>query len=127
VRSPTDRAWVLRFDKAPDWQLPLGAAAMLRTPLRRPFEQGGITGRVSYRTGAAGQTWISRDFKFAVQESAVTRFLGGFSGSAFSEFDGPAEREENRFNAELFQGMRDDLRALRYGAIGPPGQREVGR
>lgn len=127
VRAPTDRAWVMRFDKAPEWQLPLGAAAMLRSPLRRPFEQGGITGRISYRTGAGGQTWISRDFKVAVQESAVTRFLGGFSGSAFSEFDGPAEREENRFNAELFQGMRDDLRALRYGAVLPRTRRDVGR
>ena len=126
VRTTTDRAWVMRFDKAPEWQLPLGAAAMLRSPLRRPFEQGGITGRVSYRIGAGGQTWISRDFRLAVQESAVTRFLGGFSGSAFSEFDGPAERDENRFNAELFQGMRDDLRALRYGALPAPAMPDRG-
>ena len=90
---------------------------MLRTPLRRPFEQGGMVGKISFRTGAGGQTWISRDFRVAVQESAVTRFLGGFSGSAFSEFDGPAEQEENRFNAELFQGLRDDLRSLRYGSL----------
>ena len=48
-------------------------------------------------------------------ESAVIRFLGGLSGSAFSEFDGPAEREENKFNAELFQAMREDLKGLRYG------------
>lgn len=113
LRSPTEHGWALRFDHAPDWQLPLGAAAMLRSPLRRPFEQGGIVGKVSFRTGAGGQTYITRDFRVAVQESAVTRFLGGLSGSAFSEFDGPAEREENRFNAELFQGMRDDLRGLR--------------
>jgi hypothetical protein len=88
---------------------------MIRAPLRRPFEQGGVVGKVSFRTGAGGQTYIGRDFRVAVQESAVIRFLGGLSGSAFSEFDGPAEREENRFNAELFQAMREDLKGLRYG------------
>jgi hypothetical protein len=118
LRSPAEHGWALRFDRAPDWQLPLGTATMLRSPLRRPFEQGGIVGKVSFRSGAGGQTYITRDFRVAVQESAVTRFLGGLSGSAFSEFDGPAEREENRFNADLFQGMRDDLRALRYGGLG---------
>jgi hypothetical protein len=117
VRSPTERGWRLRFDHAPEWQLPLFAASMIRAPLRRPFEQGGVTGTVSFRSGAGGQTWISRDFRFAVQESAVIRFLGGLSGSAFSEFDGPADQEENRFNAELFQAMRDDLRGLRYGGL----------
>lgn len=116
LRSPMERGWALRLDHAPDWQLPLGAATMLRSPLRRPFDKGGVVGKVSFRIGAGGQTYITRDFRVAVQESAVTRFLGGFSGSAFSEFDGPAEREENRFNAELFQAMRDDLTALRYGA-----------
>lgn len=116
LRTPAERGWALRLDEAPEWQLPLGAAAMLKSPLRRPFEQGGVVGKVSFRIGSAGQTYITRDFTLAVQESAVTRFLGGFSGSAFSEFDGPAEREENRFNAELFQAMRDDLRGLRYGA-----------
>ncbi|MES3035843.1 MAG: hypothetical protein V4813_17700 [Gemmatimonadota bacterium] len=121
LRSASEHGWAMRFDKAPDWQLPLGAAAMLRSPLRRPFEQGGIVGKVSFRTGAGGQTYITRDFRVAVQESAVTRFLGGLSGSAFSEFDGPAEREENRFNADLFQGMRDDLRGLRYGGLLAPG------
>jgi len=121
LRSAAEHGWALRFDQAPDWQLPLGTAAVLRSPLRRPFEQGGIVGRVSFRTGAGGQTMIARDFRVAVQESAVTRFLGGLSGSAFSEFDGPAEREENRFNADLFLGMRDDLRGLRSGMLAPGG------
>jgi hypothetical protein len=116
VRSPSERGWAMRFDKAPDWQLPLFAASMLKAPLRRPFEHGGVIGKISFRTGSGGQTYITRDFRFAVQESAVTRFLGGLGGSAFSEFDGPAEQEENRFNAELFRAMRDDLAGLRYGA-----------
>ncbi len=119
LRAPTERGWAFRFDHAPDWQLPLFAASMLKSPLRRPFEQGGVVGKVSFRTGAGGQTYITRDFRFAVQESAIIRFFGGLSGSAFSEFDGPAEREENRFNAELFQAMRDDLRTLRYGLTAP--------
>lgn len=117
IRSAAERGWTIRIDHAPEWQLPLGAAAMLRTPLRRPFEQGGITGKVVFRHGTNGLTELAREFRFAVQESPVTRFLGGFSGSAFSEFDGPAERDENRFNAELFAAMRDDLRALRYSAV----------
>ena len=116
IRSATEHGWAMRFDQAPDWQLPLGAAAMLRSPLRRPFEQGGIVGKVSFRTGGGGQTYSSRDFRVAVQESAITRFIGNFSGAAFSEFDGPTEREENRFNSELFAAMRDDLRSLQYAA-----------
>jgi hypothetical protein len=126
LRSPAERGWALRFDHAPEWQLPLFTGSMLRTPLRRPFEQGGIVGKLSFRTGAGGQTYISRDFRVAVQESAVTRFLGGFSGSAFSEFDGPAEQDENRFNAELFQAMRDDLRSLRFGAAVAGALRQTG-
>ena len=117
LRSPTERGWAMRFDKAPEWQLPLFVGSMLRTPLRRPFEQGGVVSKLSFRTGANGQTWISRDFRVAVQESAVTRFLGGFSGAAFSEFDGPAEVQENQFNAELFQALREDLKGLRYGSL----------
>jgi hypothetical protein len=120
LRSASERGWAMRFDHAPDWQLPLFAASMLKSPLRRPFEQGGVVGKISFRSGAGGQTYITRDFRVAVQESAVTRFLGGLSGSAFAEFDGPAEREENRFNAELFQALRDDLRGLRYGGSPAP-------
>ena len=126
LRSASERGWGMRFDHAPEWQLPLFTGSMLRTPLRRPFEQGGVVGKFSFRTGAGGQTYISRDFRVAVQESAVTRFLGGFSGSAFSEFDGPAEKDENRFNAELFQAMRDDLRNLRYGTAVAGGLQRVG-
>ena len=125
VRAPSERGWAMRFDKPPEWQLPLFAASMLRSPLRRPFEQGGITTKLSFRTGTDSQTWISREFRTAVQESAVTRFLGGLGGAAFSEFDGPAEQEENRFNAALFQAMREDLRALRYGSVPQP-TRHVG-
>ena len=127
VRTPQERGWTIRIDKAPEWQLPLFAASMLRAPLRRPFEQGGITGRISFRQGTNGQTELAREFRFAVQESPVTRFLGGLGGSAFSEFDGAAEREENRFNAELFAAMRDDLRSLRYGAGIAPALRRLTR
>lgn len=117
LRSTAERGWAFRFDQAPDYQLPLFTASMLRSPLRRPFEQGGVQAKLSFRSGAGGQTLITREMQFAVQESGVIRFLGGLSGSAFSEFDGPAERDENRFNAELFQAMRDDLRSLRYGSL----------
>ena len=114
IRTPAERGWTFRFDHAPEWKLPLFAASMLGSALRRPFEQGGITAKVSFRTGPGGQTLITRELRTAVQESGVTRFLGGLTGSAFSQFDGPAERDENRFNAELFQAMREDLRSLRY-------------
>lgn len=118
LRSSTERGWAMRFDKAPEWQLPLFVGSMLRAPLRRPFEQGGVVGKISFRSGANAQTWLSRDFRIAVQESAVTRFIGGFSGAAFSEFDGPAEVQENQFNAELFLALREDLKGLRYGSLG---------
>jgi predicted small secreted protein len=112
VRAANERGWFLRFNKEPDWHLPLAAATLLKSPLRRPFAQGGMTLRLTVRDSPDAQTVIARHTQTAVQESAVLRFLGALGSTALNDFAGKSEQEENRFWAEAFEGMRADAAAL---------------
>ena len=109
-----ERGWTMRFDREPDWELPPLAAQLLRTPLRHPFTRGGLMFRIAFRPGPNGQTLITRETRIPVMESPVTRFIGRWQGSAFSEFEGATEREETQFNRELFIALREDLRTARF-------------
>ncbi|MCU0619864.1 MAG: hypothetical protein MUF40_08300, partial [Gemmatimonadaceae bacterium] len=100
------RGWRMRFDREPTWELPPLAAQFLRTPLRHPFTRGGLVFRVAFRPGPGGQTLVTREARIPVMESPVTRFIGRWQGSAFSEFEGETEREETQFNRELFVALR---------------------
>lgn len=112
VRAPNERGWFLRFNREPDWHLPLAAATFLNTPLKRPFAEGGATLRLTVRDTPGAQTVISRRTQTAVQESAVLRFLGALGFSAMNDFAGTSEQEENRFWVDAFTGMRTDAAAL---------------
>jgi hypothetical protein len=112
VRGPNERGWFMRFNREPDWHLPLAATTFLKTPLRRPFAQGGATLRLTVRDTPGGQTVISRRTQTAVQESAVLRFLGSLGSAALNDFAGKSEEEENRFWVEAFTAMRADAAAL---------------
>jgi hypothetical protein len=46
-----------------------------------------------------------------VKESAIMRWLGGLGDTAFGDFEGTSEAEENRFLAELFGALREDVAA----------------
>lgn len=116
VRAPSERGWHLRFNREPRWHLPLAAATLLRTPLRRPFVEGGATLRLTVRDAPGAPTVIARHTRTAVQESAVLRFLGSLGSTALNDFAGKSEEEENRFWAEAFQAMRADAEAV----TGPP-------
>ncbi len=109
------RTWIMRFDREPVWELPPLAAQLLRTPLRHPFREGGLGFTVAFRPGPNGQTLVTRESRVPVMESPVTRFIGRWQGSAFSEFEGETEQEETRFNRDLFAALREDLRSARFG------------
>jgi len=112
VRTPTDRGWLMRFQKEPEWHLPFATKQLLRSPLRRPFEGAGILFRIGFRNAPNSPTMLYRKFDVAVQESAIMRFLGSLGFTAMNDYAGGVEAEENRFLAEMFAAMRADIRAL---------------
>lgn len=111
-RLAGERSWQLRFAEPPQWHLPLVAERLLAGPLRRPFLGGGVQLRLGFRTGPEGQALLFRHMDLAVEESPIVRWLGALGFTAVSEHEGPADEEENRFVAELFRAVRDDLAAL---------------
>ena len=115
VRSASERGWLMRFNREPEWHLPLAAATFLKTPLRRPFAEGGATLRLSVRDRPGGQSVIARQSYTAVQESAVLRFLGSLGSTALNDFAGKSEEQENRFWAEAFAAMQADAARLAPG------------
>ena len=109
IDTPHERGWSMRFNKEPDWHLPLAVGALLRSPLRRPFQGQGIPVRISVRDSPGAQTILNRRGSLVVQESGVLRFLNRLSGTAVGDFLGPSEREANRFNADAFRALRADV------------------
>jgi hypothetical protein len=109
IDTPHERGWLMRFDKEPDWHLPLAVGTLLRAPLRRPFQGQGIPVRVSVRDNPGSQTILNRRGSLVVQESGILRFLNRLSGTAVGDFLGPSEREANRFNADAFRALRADV------------------
>jgi len=57
-------------------------------------------------------TIIARRTLTVVQESAILRFLGRLGAEAMGDFVGNSETEENRFSAEVFFALRNDIRGL---------------
>lgn len=112
VRTSRERAWSLRFTKEPKWHLPLIAESLLSSAIRRPFEGTGTYFKIGLRRGPAGQTFSERTFDVPVKESAIMRWLGNLGFTAFGEFAGQVEEEENRFLVELFRAMRTDMARL---------------
>ena len=113
VRTPHERGLAMHFRREPEWQLPPVVGRLVRAPLQRSFAGDGALLAVSLRDGPpGGQTLIVRESRVAVREGSMLRWLGAISWRAMGDFVGDAEREENRFNAELFAAFREDVRAL---------------
>ncbi len=112
VRGEHERGWHMRFRREPEWQLPLAARHLIRAPLRHPFERDGSLLRIVVRDAPGSQTVLAREARFAVQESAIVRWLGGLGFTAMSDFVGKSEVDENRFNAEVFAALGSDFHAL---------------
>ncbi len=112
INTPHERGWSMRFSKEPDWHLPPTVGTLLKSPLRRPFQGQGIPIRVSIRDNPGSQAILNRRGTLVVQESGVLRFLNRLSGTAVGDFLGASEREANRFNADAFRALRQDVTAL---------------
>lgn len=113
VGTSTERAWSMRFTREPKWDLPLLAEQLLNSPLKRPFEGNGVQFRIGFRSTTESQTILSRTLIFAARESAIMRFFGNLGFTAMSDFAGKVEEEENRFLAEGFSALRQDIAAQR--------------
>ena len=112
INTPHERGWSMRFAREPNWRLPLTVGTLLKSPLRRPFQGQGIPIRVSIRDNPGSQTILNRRGSLVVQESGILRFLNRLSGTAVGDFLGASEREANRFNADAFRALRQDVAAL---------------
>ena len=112
INTPHERGWSMRFAKEPHWTLPLTVGYLLKSPLRRPFQDPGISARFSIRDTPGAQTLLNRRGTLVVQESGILRFLNRLSGTAVGDFLGPSEREANRFNADAFRALRQDVAAI---------------
>lgn len=114
-RGQHDRAWMMRFRGEPEWDLPLATERLIRSPLRRPFEGRGTELRLAVRDDIGNQAMSVRQVRTAVRESAIMRWLGGLGATAFGDFAGRSEAEENRFLTELFGALRQDVAAIAGG------------
>jgi len=104
----------VRFRTEPDWQLPFLVAPFLSGPLRRPFEGEGVT--LSYRledsAPGAGSATATRDYRLAVKENWIVRWLAGNVGGTVVDFRRGAEPEADRFASEALLALHDDVLAL---------------
>jgi hypothetical protein len=112
INTPHERGWSMHFAKAPEWHLPPTVGYLLKSSLRRPFQDPGIPVRISIRDNPGSQTILNRRGSLVVQESGILRFLNRLSGTAVGDFLGPSEREANRFNADAFLALRQDVATL---------------
>ena len=112
INTTHERGWTMRFAREPEWRLPPTVGYLLKSPLRRPFQDPGIPVRISIRDNPGSQTLLNRRGTLVVQESGILRFLNRLSGTAVGDFLGPSEREANRFNADAFRALRIDMAAI---------------
>jgi hypothetical protein len=112
INTAHERGWAMKFDREPNWTLPHTVGSILRGSLRRPFQGAGIPIRFSIRDTPGAQTLLNRRLSLVVAESGVLRFLNRLSGTAVGDFLGPSEREANRFNADAFRALRQDVATI---------------
>jgi hypothetical protein len=115
VRRDGERSWQITARREPEWELPLVAERLLRTPLRRPFQGSGANFRIGVRD-VGGQTLLWRSAELAVQESAILRFLNGLGSTMMGDFDLRSELERDAWLHDAFVALRADVRALPAGA-----------
>ena len=108
TRTPTEKGFLARFQRKPEWDLPFLAETVLGAPLSYPFEGPGSEAGWAARETPSG-TRIVRDYRVRVGENWVLRWLGGMTDRALSEFRSGAEREADRYHGECLAAIRDDL------------------
>ena len=111
TRAPADKSFVATFRAEPDWELPFFVEPLLRAPLRRPFRGDGA--RLGFALRESGNTTlVTRDYRVAVRESWIVRWLGGLGSDAVGEFQRGAEEEADRFFGMVLGAFRADVLAL---------------
>jgi hypothetical protein len=112
--TPQESAWVFGLHRPPEWHLPLEAAKFMHATITRPFEGSGTIFRLAIVRDNAngGRSLFRRQITSTVKESPIMRWLGGLGGSAAGEFEGQADTEQNRFDAEVFAALHADVDAL---------------
>jgi hypothetical protein len=108
-RTEHRRAWLIRFQKEPSWHFPLAVDKLIKVPLRRPFQGEGGELSLGVRDDRGPMTVSDRHARFVVNEGAIVRWLGRLSASAFGDFSGRTELEENLFLYETFEALRRDV------------------
>jgi hypothetical protein len=121
VRTSTERGWILRYRREPQWRLPLAVEHLIRDALQRPFSGEGTWTRLVARSEPSGTTAIVRDFHMEVQESALVRWLSALGNSAMSDVTARVEQQKDRFFADALAAFGDDLAAQIGGPDGGPG------
>jgi hypothetical protein len=111
TNSGHDRGWAVVAQHEPKWDLPFVAERLIRSPLRRPFEDGGALFRVSVHDSAGQQTVFERHAHLDVQESTIMRFLGGLSSHALGDIDASVVADEGRYLREGFTALEADMHA----------------
>jgi hypothetical protein len=114
LREPERVGFRAEFRKEPDWRIPFLIEPFVRGSLRRPFEREGASLEFVVQDGARAEapTTAEREYRLAVKESWLVRWLGGNVGTAVSDFRRGAEAESDRFVREAFLALREDVGAL---------------
>jgi hypothetical protein len=107
-----ERSAEATFRSEPAWVMPFVVKPFLRASLRRPFEGDGASLTYALREDASGPTVAIRDYRIAVRESWLIRWIGGNTGGVVSRFREGAEAEADRFTGEALLALRADLVAL---------------
>lgn len=115
TRGAHERGWFIRFQREPRWRFPLAANHLIKNPLKTPFEGRGTEMRLVVRDDLGPQTMSLRHMRTVVKESAIMRWLGGLGGTAFGDFEGKSEAEENRFLVQMLEALRRDFADYRPG------------
>jgi hypothetical protein len=116
VRTPVEKGFRAAFTREPDWQLPIVVRPLLRAPLQRPFQEGGALFSLALHQTPEGVSLLDREYRLAVRESWVVRWLGSFGGGMATVFRAGAEAEADRFTGECLWALRDDLVAFAVAA-----------
>ena len=117
--SGHDRSWSIVAQHEPKWDLPFVTERLIRSPLRRPFEDVGALFRIAVRDSVGVQSVLARHARLDVQESAIMRFLGSLASHALGDLDTKVEIEEDRFIRDTFTALQADVRALSSGRWRP--------
>jgi hypothetical protein len=114
ARGPGPLELRAAFRREPAWRVPFLVEPFVRGSLRRPFEGEGAVFALAVRDGDSpgAPAVVAREYRLAVKESWLLRWLGGNVDAAVRDFRAGAEAQADRLARETFLALREDVRAL---------------